>query len=483
MKRKSNLLAVVVFECLLTTAIASAGGPPLEWDKTFGGSGTDSGWSVQQTSDGGYIIAGYTWSYGAGSTDAWLIKTDADGNDVWDKTFGGSDYDYGNFVQQTSDGGYIITGSTESYGVGNRDVWLIKTDADGNDVWDKTFGGSSGETGYSVQQTSDGGYIIAGETGSYGAGARDVWLIKTDSDGNDVWDKTFGGNLHDKGCSVQQTSDGGYIIAGETVSYGAGGLDVWLIKTDADGNDIWKKTFGGASTDWGRSVQQTNDGGYIIAGDTRSYGAGESDVWLIKTDADGNEVWNKTFGGSTSFDHGRSVQQTSDGGYIIVAELYMSEYSVWLIKTDADGNEVWDKNFGGDGFDRGNFVQQTSDGGYIIAGETASYGAGARDVWLIKTYAACTSCGGDLDANSIVNLDDLNILIGDLTIAEMDTGSTGLWMILPNDSITSDYWRSCSDMDSDDDIDLADLNRLVGNLTWERITVGNWYYPCGTYDP
>jgi len=204
--------------------------PEAAWNKTFGGAEDDNGYSVQQTSDGGYIITGHTDSYGAGGYDVWLIKTDSSGSVAWNKTFGGSSGDGGYSVQQTSDGGYIIVGITYSYGAGGGDVWLIKTNSSGNVAWNKTFGGSSGDDGYSVQQTSDGGYIIVGITYSYGAGSADVWLIKTDSSGNEIWDKTFGGSDDDSGISVQQTSDGGYIIAGETFSYGAGSNDVWLIK-------------------------------------------------------------------------------------------------------------------------------------------------------------------------------------------------------------------------------------------------------------
>jgi hypothetical protein len=365
--------------------VSSGGGG---WQKTFGGTRSDDGYSVEPTSDGGYIITGWTRSFGAGESDVYLIKTDANGNLVWQKTFGGTNWDEGNSVQPTSDGGYIIAGLSGSFGA-SGDVYLIKTDANGNQTWYNTFGGTSDDFGYSVQPTSDGGYIIAGTTQSFGAGGSDAYLIKTDANGNQTWYKTFGGTSDDNSNSVQQTSDGGYIIAGRTGSFGAGDWDVYLIKTDANGNQVWDKTFGGTGLDYSNSVQQTTDGGYVIVGVTVSFGAGLSDVYFIKTDANGDQQWYKIFGG-TDYDYGRSVQPTSDSGYIIAGYTYSfgaGSYDVYLIKTDASGNQQWYKTFGGVDTDYGYSVQPTSDGGYIIAGYTYSYGAGGSDVYLIKTDA------------------------------------------------------------------------------------------------
>jgi len=357
--------------------------------KTFGGSSDDYAHSVQQMSDGGYIVAGYTRSFGAGGADVFLLKADASGNLQWAKTFGGGgNYDWALSVQQTSDGGYIVAGWTDSFGAGYGDAFLLKTDASGNLQWFKTFGGSGRDDAYSVRQTSDGGYIVAGYTNSFGAGYEDAFLLKADASGNLQWAKTFGGSYDDAAYSVQQTSDGGYIVAGYTRSFGAGYADVFLLKTNASGNLQWAKTFGGSNWDVAVSVQQTSDGGYIVAGETASFGVGSYDVFLLKTDATGNLQWFKTFGGSNG-DYARSVQQTSDGGYIVAGgtESFGAGGDVFLLKTYASGNLQWAKIFGGSYFDWALSVQQTSDGGYIVAGGTGSFGAGGSDAFLLKTDA------------------------------------------------------------------------------------------------
>jgi hypothetical protein len=361
----------------------------MKWEKTFGGIKDDRSESIQQTIDGGYIIAGVTYSFGDVRGDIYLIKIDAGGNKLWERTLGGNNHDEVEAIQQTSDGGYIIAGSTNigSFISGANDVYLIKTDAGGNKIWEKTFGGNKSDFATSIQQTIDGGYIIAGYTSSFGNVYPDIYLIKTDAGGNKLWEKTLGGNGDDAAHSIKQTVEGGYIIAGSTKSYGNGVNDVYLIKTDANGNRAWEKTFGGNSSDSANSIQQTSDRGYIIAGSTNSYGNGENDVYLIKTDAGGNRVWEKTFGGNSS-DSANSIQQTSDRGYIIAGSTNSygnGENDVYLIKTDAGGNRVWEKTFGGNSSDSANSIQQTSDRGYIIAGYTRSFGNGSGDVYIIKT--------------------------------------------------------------------------------------------------
>lgn len=388
--KKVILITIILILSFVSKVTAQAPGDTL-WTKCYGGPGSDKGSEIQLTSDGGYIITGRTGSFGAGAQDAYLIKTDANGDTLWTKTYGGADWDYAYSVKQTTDGGFIVAGGSKSFSSGgDYDVYLIKTDANGDTLWTRTYGGTDTEYGSSVQLTSDGSYIIIGVTMSFGAGDRDFYLIKTDANGDTLWTKTYGGTDSDEGYSVQLTSDGGYIIVGETCSYGipTGSADVWLIKTDANGNILWSQNYGGSLTDFGNSVQLTSDGGYIIAAGTWSYGAGYTDAYLIKTDISGNSLWTQTYGNSF-YDTAYSIQQTADGGYIFTGDYGYADYTndVWLVKTDVSGNTIWQETYGeasGWNYDSGASIQITSDNNYIIAGQTYSYGAGDWDVYALK---------------------------------------------------------------------------------------------------
>ena|GEM_PF-4228367 len=358
---------------------------PITFKKTYGKSGYYLGNSVQQTMDGGYIMVGYG---GSERRDVYLAKADSTGNLEWEETYGGDRKDEGESVQQTSDGGYILAGVTNALhpnleNDGSGDVYLAKIDDNGNLMWEKVFGGNRTDKGKFAIQTSEGGYIIVGSTESYGNGAYDVYMIKTDSKGDLIWEKTFGGKSDDFGESIDETFDGGFIIAGITGSKGAGGHDYYLVKLDKRGNLRWERTFGGRKNEFCKSVQQTSDGGYILVGTVGSaYGTLDNDVRLVKTDGSGNLIWKKTYGGGRT-DRGESVQQTSDGGYIIggnTSSKAARNHVIYLIKTDVRGNLQWEKRLGGS---YGSSVQQTSDGGYVIIGNSGN--RYSQSILLIKT--------------------------------------------------------------------------------------------------
>lgn len=357
-----------------------------KWNKTYGGAGEDRAASVNQTSDGEYVLVGTTALYGGRSS--WLVKTDIDGNEQWNKTFGTGDWDQATSVKQTVDGGYIIAGGKDHY------RWLLKTDSSGDKLWNKTFGIGDWDLATSVQQTSDGGYVVGGWEGYYYPQAR---ILKTDTSGIEQWDRAFSGEGTSHAWSVRQTLDGGYILAGDTSNISQEGYILkyngLLIKADANGIEQWVKTFNISTHDEIHSIQQTSDGGYILAGMTVvtiNSGTGAA-VWLIKTDENGNQQWNKTFG--YGGDYAESVQQTSDGGYILAGSFNADgHYRAWLIKTDTNGNLHWDKLFKGKEAEAsiydsiyGHSVQQTSDGGYILAADGGP--EPTSDAWLIKVSA------------------------------------------------------------------------------------------------
>jgi hypothetical protein len=400
----------------------------IQWQKCLGGSASEFAISIQQTTDGGYITAGTTGSTDGdvsgnnGIADAWVVKLDSSGNIQWQKCLGGSGYDSANSIQQTTDGGYIITGMTESTdgdvsgNNGSIDAWVVKLDSSGNIQWQKCLGGSGDDTADSIQQTTDGGYIVAGATMSTDGdvsgnnGSADAWVVKLDSSGNIQWQKCLGGSDDDQANSIQQTTDGGYIVAGATmstdgdVSGNNGSADFWVVKLDSSGNIQWQKCLGGSDMDSAYSILQSTDGGCIVAGRTRSTDGdvsgnnGSSDAWVMKLDSSGNIQWQKCLGGS-DVDSASSIQQTTDGGYILAGVTESNDGDVsgnnglsdfWVVELDSSGNIQWQKCLGGSDEDYAGSIQQTTDGGYIVTGRTRSTDGdvsgnhGSYDVWVVK---------------------------------------------------------------------------------------------------
>lgn len=358
------------------------------WIQSFGGADAEGGRCVSETTDGGFIIAGYTYSFGAGNSDVYLIKTDADGNELWSNTFGGTGWEYGNSVCQSADGGFIVAGYTTSLGAGSKDVYLIKTDAEGNELWSTTFGGAGVDIGMSVCETSDDHLLICGYTESYGAGENNVYLIKADAFGDTIWTQTYGGDGPETMDEVHETSDGNYIMVGASGSYSEN-YDAYLIKTDSDGNVIWSSLYDAAGADGGydraNSVAQTSDAGYIIAGDSNAPDI--CGVYFIKTDGEGNEL-NHTFLGNSFYDYGNSILESSDSGYLICGATKdgtTTKNDVYVAKLNSDGDAIWTNSFGDEnGSEWGSSIYESSDGNYVIVGQTESYGAGSFDVWLLK---------------------------------------------------------------------------------------------------
>jgi hypothetical protein len=364
--------------------------PDTLWTKTFGGDGEEFGSSVCQTLDGGYVITGNTNPTAPeGFPDVYLVKTDVDGNELWNRTFGGSYSEHGRCIQQTSDGGYIIVGETESYGNGcldNPDIYLIKTDIEGYEEWYHTYGGSFEEKGFWIEQTSDSGYIIVGFTYSYSGNNRcDVYLIKTNANGIEEWHRTYGDSYWNFAYCVQVTSDGGYIISGSSYSLDGPYYGGYLLKTDSLGNEEWSRFYDDNDAKVVYCVRQILEGGYILTG---MLGNSEQfDIFLKKVTVNGYDEWTRYFG-IARWDQAFFVQQTLDGGYIMVGlndHRIVGYMDAYLIKTDTDGNEEWELTLGGNYSDAAKSVQQTPDGGYIVCGyKQINSQPESFDAWLIR---------------------------------------------------------------------------------------------------
>ncbi|GIV32500.1 MAG: hypothetical protein KatS3mg031_0035 [Chitinophagales bacterium] len=401
----------------------------LQWQKSLGGSGDDKAKAVHQTHDGGYIVAGYARSNNGdvsgnhGQSDYWITRLDGAGNLLWAYTYGGSKSESANAIRQTVDGGFIVAGNSKSNdgdvsgNHGGEDFWVIKLDAIGALQWQKSFGGDHADEAYAVQQTMDGGYIVAGYTSSNkfdvsgNHGGSDYWIVRLDAAGNLVWQKALGGSKGEKAYDIRITSDSGYIVAGYSessngnVSANNGNKDYWIVKLDATGNLIWEKNYGGSKEDIATSIQPTADGGYVVAGSSKSSDGnvpannGDEDFWMIRLDSLGNILWSKTYGGSGK-DEAYAVVVTDDGGYAIAggsksndgdAAGNHGDSDFWIIRLDAAGTLLWQQMLGGNKNDKAFAMQQTSDGGFVLAGHADSHNNGdvtghhgSSDFWVVK---------------------------------------------------------------------------------------------------
>ncbi|MDD2890240.1 MAG: carboxypeptidase regulatory-like domain-containing protein [bacterium] len=384
MKKFTLLLGILI----ATNVIAAA--PDTLWTKTFGGASNEFGYSVQSVSggsDSGFIIVGSTYSFGAGGADIYLVRVNSSGDTLWTRTYGGANDDNGYSVQQTFDGGFIVGGYRYT---GDYKTYIIKTNSSGDTLWTRDFGVDSCnvDSSYLLIQCADSGFIIAERVWKEISTDGYIYLIKTNSSGDTIWTKTYSGaNWKDVylGASAQQTQDGGFIVTG---SKGSGTCDVILIKLDSLGDTLWTKIFGGSDRDYGYSVQQTFDGGFIVTGWTWSFGAGSfSNMYLIRTDSLGDTLWTRFLGG-TDYEKGYSVQQTFDEGFIVAGvtnSFGAGNYDTYLIKTNSSGDSLWTKTFGGTTADYGSSVQQTEDGGFVVLGYTYSFGAGGySDIYLVR---------------------------------------------------------------------------------------------------
>lgn len=369
----------------LFTSLPVLAQPDSLWSRFYGSEHIELCYAGLQDTDGGYVLVGDVFSWETVDYDIWLVKTNGNGDSLWSRTFSGPRRDHCSSIQQTTDGGYVLAGDTRSFGAGENDFWLIKTDSTGDSLWSRTYGGEDAEIFEAVLQTTDGGFMMAGETFSYGSGNSDVWFVKTNASGDSLWSRTYGGSDWEDCHSLQPTTDGGYILAGSVTSSNIY-YNMLLIKTDSEGNQIWTRTVDTGVSDRCYSVWQTTDGGYILGGE-RITSTNNSDILIVKISAEGDSLWSRIFGGSQS-DKCECVQQTSDGGYVFVGNTFSygsGASDIWLLRTNADGDSLWSRTFGGASEENCSWIEQMLDGSFALLGWSNSYGNTAADFWLIKT--------------------------------------------------------------------------------------------------
>ncbi|MFC6825236.1 hypothetical protein [Halopelagius fulvigenes] len=366
--------------------------PQADWvdfARTYVNERNASAQSLVQTADRGFALTGWRETAN-GEQDVYLVVTDGDGNVTFSRTYGGEQTEVAYDIVETSDGGFALAGLTTSFGAGDYDAWLVTTDQAGDIVFTETYGDDKRDRAKAVVQTADGGFALGGDTISDDTGSSDFWLVKTDETGDEEFSRTYGGELSETANAMVQTSDGGFALAGTTLSFGSGGNDFWLLKTDEEGNKEFAEAFGGEGLEVASSLVQTSDGGFALAGSTTSFDQGGGDFWLVKTDETGNEEFTRTYGGD-ELDLADAVVQTDERGFVLAGftESFGVESSdIFLVTTNAIGETMSERTYGGCGDDRARSLVQTADCGYALAVEVVGQGRDrASEIALVKTVA------------------------------------------------------------------------------------------------
>jgi hypothetical protein len=460
------------------------------WTTYIGQDGWDFGEEVQQTSDGGFIVAGVSGADVFGNPDILMVKTDEKGDTLWTANVGDPEArNYAMSVQETDDGGFILTGYTNPPGRSTMsDLYIVKTDSQGDTLWTRTVIGSGNEIGTCVRQTDDGGYIITGFTSSTNFILEyDLFLLKTDTDGYTEWVRNFGGPPCDEaGYSVEQTTDGGYIVCGYKRSAPGGGYaDIYLIKTDSNGIAEWEETIGGFNEDIGWDALQTSDGGYIVAGQTKSFGASSIEAYLVKVDPLGQVVWEETYGG-VGDDVAYSLIITGGVGedeeYVMAGKTCSfgdGDEDLYLFKVDANSYLIWEWVAGGSDDEAGRSIWETSDGAYVVAGNTGSFAAEVWDVFLMKV-ASPQGVEVSIEPTGRTTLQHGDVLEFNSTLSNNT-----------NSIIEGDYWLTIV-LPNGNNVEIPDAMLSFPGLTSGQIFAGNslnlsnaaWVYngaEIGTY--
>lgn len=365
-------------------------------EKTYGNSDMDAAFDIKALANGGFIIVGNKGSVGAtgfGSGDIYILKTDANGDTIWTKTYGGKYDESASSVTVLPDGGFAVTGfESTNTNTSSRNIFAMKLDSNGNKLWKKSYGGNADDEGNEIKQSSDGGFIIAGLTESYGAGSRDAYLIKTNSNGDTLWTKTFGKEKFDDSWDVELTKDGGYILTGGSYSYASGAFDdAWLIKTDANGNKQWIKNYGiSDKVDWAWSLTPIRSGGFAFVGVKNTSETGMDriygNLYFVKVDDNGNVVWDKSIHAPYRLE-GTDIQETKDNGFIICGYgIDMQGQSLYILKTNSLGEPLWSKSIGNPStLSRANGITETSNGGFVVVGyNSKDFNASSQDIYFVK---------------------------------------------------------------------------------------------------